>query len=120
MASEQVQQLQRHCRDEVKTSLSITVVLLELRDASYKCWGGCLYKGPLAFRLHLFCAIKSLCHVMKIRSRSNGKVYRYSDPGEPSYLHYQDYHPDGSQQELVVIQPFFHFLEAALKWKRCS
>lgn len=34
-ASKQVQQLQRHCREEVKASLSITVVLLELRDASY-------------------------------------------------------------------------------------
>lgn len=40
------------------------------------------------------------------------------DPGEASYLHHQDDHPDGSQQELVVIQPLFHFFKAALKWKR--
>lgn len=46
-------------------------------------------------------------------------MVKYTDPGD-SYLHYQDDHPDGSQQELVVIQPFLHFLEAALKWKRCS
>lgn len=34
------------------------------------------------------------------------------------YLHYQDDHAYGSQQVLVVIQPFLHFLEAALKWKK--
>lgn len=35
-----------------------------------------------------------------------------------SYLHYQDDHAYGSQQVLVVIQPFLHFLEAALKWNK--
>lgn len=40
------------------------------------------------------------------------------DAAETSYLHHQDDHPDGSQEELVVIQPLFHFLEAALKKKR--
>lgn len=35
-----------------------------------------------------------------------------------SYLHDQDDHAYGSQQVLVVIQPFLHFLEAALKWNK--
>lgn len=38
--------------------------------------------------------------------------------GGQTYLHHQDDHADGSQQVLVVIQPFLHFLEAALKWDR--
>lgn len=45
--------------------------------------------------------------------------YREKGIQVSSYLHYQDDHPDSSQQELVVIQPFFHFLEAALQWKTC-
>lgn len=32
-----------------------------------------------------------------------------------SYLHYQDDHAYSSQQMLVIIQPFFHFLKAALQ-----
>lgn len=32
-----------------------------------------------------------------------------------SYLHYQDDHAYGSQHMLVFIQPFLHFLKAALK-----
>lgn len=35
-----------------------------------------------------------------------------------TYLHYQDDHAYGSQQVLVVVQPFLHFLKAALKWNK--
>ena len=35
-----------------------------------------------------------------------------------SYLHHQDDHAYGSQHVLVVVQPFLHFLEAALKKKK--
>lgn len=35
-----------------------------------------------------------------------------------SYLHHQDDHAYGSQHVLVVVQPFLHFLKAALKKKK--
>lgn len=51
----------------------------------------------------------------KANRKNKGEGRRKEQFLTKPHLYYQDDHADGSQQVLIVIQPFLHFLEAALK-----